>query len=203
MGLDYRVRCCPDGLMTDRRHDVRVIDCTIRDGGCCNDWLFDEGLVRDSFEALVQAGVDVMEIGYQTSPGVYNESVVGPWRFSREEDLRRVARATKMKLAAMVDMNRIRIEDLRPAEDSLIDVIRIATYARDTAGAIEILHAARDLGYEVFIQVMAVTTCTPQEVDSFLELLRRSSVTNVAVVDPFGAMYTHHLRYLIRRYKNW
>ena len=32
MGLDYRVRCCPDGLVTDRRRRIRVLDCTIRDG---------------------------------------------------------------------------------------------------------------------------------------------------------------------------
>ena len=67
MGLDYRVRCCPDGLMTDRRRDVRVLDCTIRDGGCTNLWQFPEPLVQRTFEALVAAGVDVMEVGYFTS----------------------------------------------------------------------------------------------------------------------------------------
>src|SRR5690606_37987535 len=68
MGVDYRVKCCPDGLMTDRRCDVRVMDCTIRDGGCCNGWRFDKGLVRRTFEAVSRAGVDLMEIGYWTSP---------------------------------------------------------------------------------------------------------------------------------------
>ena len=33
MGLDHRVRCCPDGLVTDRRRRIKVLDCTIRDGG--------------------------------------------------------------------------------------------------------------------------------------------------------------------------
>ena len=36
MGLDQRVRCCPDGLVTDRRRRIKVLDCTIRDGGICN-----------------------------------------------------------------------------------------------------------------------------------------------------------------------
>lgn len=201
MGLDYRVRCCPDGLMTDRRRDVQVIDCTIRDGGCTNDWAFDHGLVRDTFEALVAAGVDVMEIGYQTSPGLYRTS--GPWRHCREEDLRRVARSSNMKLSTMLDMGRATLDVLRPAEESLVDVIRVATYACDVPAAIELLEGARELGYEVFCNVMAVTTCTPQEVDAFLEALRDSQVDNVMVVDSFGAMYPHHLRYLIRKYKNW
>ena len=203
MGLDYRVQCCPDGLMTDRRHTVEVLDCTIRDGGCCNNWQFDLDLVRRTFESLVAAGVDVMEIGYQTSPGVFEEGSVGPWRHCREDDLRLVARESTMKLACMLDMGRFEIADIRPAEDSIVSVLRLATYARDIDGAIDILHAAKDAGYEVYCNVMAVTTCTPLEVDAFLERLRASEIDNIAVVDSFGAMYPHQLRYLVRKYKNW
>lgn len=203
MGLDYRVRCCPDGLMTDRRRSVRVLDCTIRDGGCTNDWQFEPELVHRTFEALVRSGIDVMEIGYQTSPGVYEPGSVGPWRYCREDDLREVARASRMKLSCMLDMGRIEVSDLRPAEDSLVDVIRVATYAKDIEEAVGLLHAAQDLGYETYCNVMAVTTCTPQEVDHFLEVLRNSRIPNVAIVDSFGAMYPHHVRYLMRKYKNW
>lgn len=203
MGLDYRVRCCPDGLMTDRRHDVRVLDCTIRDGGCCNAWQFSHELVGRTFDALLASGVDVMEIGYWTAPGVYDPSVMGPWRFCREDDLSRVVRASPMKLAVMADMGRIRKEDLIPAAESAIDVLRVATYAKDVPEAVELLHHAKELGYETFCNVMAVTTCTPQEVDGFLAVLAESAVENVAVVDSFGAMYPHHLRYLVRKYKNW
>ena len=203
MGLDYRVRCCPDGLMTDRRRDVTVVDCTIRDGGCTNAWQFEPELVQSTFEALVASGVDVMEIGYQTSAGVFAPGEVGPWRYCNEADLQQVARRTRMKLATMVDMGRFAIEDLRPCEDSMVDVIRVATYAKDIEAAVAWCHAAQDLGYETYVNVMAVTTCSPQEVDRFLEVLRNSRIGNVTVVDSFGAMYPHHLRYLIRKYKNW
>ncbi|MCB9678773.1 MAG: nucleoid-structuring protein H-NS [Alphaproteobacteria bacterium] len=203
MGLDYRVRCCPDGLMTDRRHNVKVLDCTIRDGGCNNDWLFSHELVGRTFDALVKAGVDVMEVGYWTSPGVYDPATTGPWRFCREDDLVRVVRASDMKLAVMCDMGRIRKEDIPPKGETAIDIVRVATYAKDVPEAVDLLQHCRELGYETFCNVMAVTTCTPQEVDAFLGVLRESAVQHIAVVDSFGAMYPHHVRYLIRKYKNW
>jgi 4-hydroxy 2-oxovalerate aldolase len=203
MGLDHRVRCCPDGLMTDRRRDVKVLDCTIRDGGCCNGWWFEPSLVKDTFNALSGAGVDVMEIGYQTSPGVFKPGEVGPWRYCEEELIQEVAEDNKIKLATMLDYGRFDLKYLKPAKDSLISIIRLAAYGKDIDGAIEILEGAQALGYEVFCNVMAVSTCTPQEVDTFLERLRQSTVENVAVVDSFGAMYPHHIRYLIRKYKNW
>lgn len=202
MGLDYRVRCCPDGLMTDRRRDVRVLDCTIRDGGCTNLWQFPESLVQRTFEALVAAGVDVMEVGYFTSARALG-GTEGPWRTLPEATLRQVARRTDLKLSAMVDMGRLDAADLRPADESLIDIMRIATYARDVNAACELASHAIDLGYEAHINVMAVTTCTPQEVDAFLQALRDAPVHGVSVVDSFGAMYPHHLRYLVRKYKNW
>lgn len=203
MGLDYRVRCCPDGLMTDRRRSVSVLDCTIRDGGCTNEWQFDTDLVRRTFEALLRSGVDVMEIGYLTKDGVYAPGSCGPWRFCAETDLASVARASRMKLAAMVDIGRFDITTLKPKEDSLLDVIRVATYAKDIHEAVGWCTAAQELGYETHVNVMAVTTNTPQEVDRFLEVIRNSRVPNVNVVDSFGALYPHHVRYLIRKYKNW
>jgi 4-hydroxy 2-oxovalerate aldolase len=103
----------------------------------------------------------------------------------------------------MLDMGSFRVKDLRPASDSRISILRLATYARDIDGAIELLHAARDMGYTTYCNVMAVSTCTPNEVDSFLDKLRSSRVHNVAIVDSFGAMYPHHIRYLMRKYKNW
>ncbi|HHO50335.1 MAG TPA: nucleoid-structuring protein H-NS [Deltaproteobacteria bacterium] len=204
MGLDYRVRCCPDGLMTDRRRHVSVLDCTIRDGGICSGWHFPPGLVRRTVAGLAAAGVDIMEIGYQTAAGVFDEDEVGPWRFCREAELREVADAKgDMRLSCMVDVGRIGASDLRPADDSVIDMIRVACYAAQIDEAIELSEHALSLGYDVFCNVMAVTRCTPQAVDAFLERLRGSGVPNVAVVDSFGAMYPHQVRYLIRKYKNW
>jgi 4-hydroxy 2-oxovalerate aldolase len=203
MGLDYRIRCCPDGLMTDRRRDVQVLDCTIRDGGCNNGWRFDHGLVRDVVRGLDAAGVDIIEIGYQTSEGIYDRNEIGPWRFCDEDDLRAVTEGLRARVACMVDMGRFDAADIRPSADSVVDVLRIATYAEDVAAAVDLGHEMQDAGYEVHLNVMAVSTNTPEEVDHFLDQIRRSRISHVAVVDSFGALYPHHLRYLIRKYKNW
>ena len=108
-----------------------------------------------------------------------------------------------MRLSSMVDVGRIRPQDLRPKAQSAIDVIRVACYAKQIDEALTVCNRALELGYDVFCNVMAVTRCTPQEVDGFLEVLRGSEVPNVAVVDSFGALYPHQVRYLLRKYKNW
>ncbi len=203
MGLDYRVRCCPDGLVTDRRRRIKVLDATIRDGGICNNWLFEEALVQKTFQALSQSGVDYMEIGYLTSEGLFDPDKVGPWRFCRDEDLRRVVAPGRMKISALIDCGKLRPDELPQADDSLIDVVRIATYAKDLDEALRLNDQAKENGFETFMNVMAVSTLEPEEVDAFLKRLAVSSVDNVAIVDSFGALYPYHVRYLVHKYMNY
>ena len=207
MGLDYRVACCPDGLMTDRRHTVRVLDCSIRDGGCCNAWQFPEDFVRATYRALASSGVEYMEIGYRSSPDSFDRQQVGPWRFCDDDLLATVALDEAMgaglKLSVMLDFGKATADDLAPRAQSPVSMVRLACYAKDIDASIDLLHRVQDKGYEVMCNVMAVSTCAPDVVDRFLGKLHDSTIPNVALVDSFGAFYPHHVRYLIRKYKNW
>lgn len=201
MTVQERVTCCPEGLVAPRRQRVRVLDCTVRDGGLCNDWQFNADLVRRTVAAMGAAGVDVIEIGYRGARDAGAGSSSGPWRFSSDQDIRAVSTAGGPKLAVMVDQGSARLSDLGPKAESPIDIVRMATYAKDIDAALDFMEGAGQLGYEVFCNVMAVSQCTPREIDDFLAKLRRSSVPNVAVVDSFGALLPHHVRHLVRTYK--
>ncbi len=204
MASDYRVSCCPDGLVTDRRRRIKVLDCTIRDGGICNDWRFDHEMVGRVFRSLVEAGVDYMEVGYRTEDGMFDPSKVGPWRFCSESDLEKAGLVRgQIKLTTMVDCHRVTPADIPTRGETVIDVVRIATYARHMDKAMELLEHCLESGYETFINVMAVSTLSPEEVDTFLLRLAKSGVHNVALVDSFGAFFPYHVRYLVRKYMNY
>ena len=204
MDQDFRVSCCPSGLISEQNNRIKVLDCTVRDGGICNDWDFDVETVQKIYSALSDSGIDYMEIGYQTKPGLFDPNEVGLWRFCEESALKQVIQnsQSKMKLSTMVDVGRFRKQDLPNAQDSSIDVLRIATYAHQMDAALDLLNDALNKGYETFINVMAVSTLTPDKVDVFLKQLSSSGVNNVAIVDSFGAMYPYHIRYLVQKYRS-
>ena len=90
------------------RPELKVLDCTIRDGGLINNHQFSEDLVRAVYETCVAAGVDYMEVGYKASPKQHRAANFGPWKFCDEEMLDRVfgdhdADKTGLKLAVMAD----------------------------------------------------------------------------------------------------
>lgn len=55
------------GDLLSVRQDIRVVDATIRDGGLCNDFRFDDKFIKALYNANVKAGVDYMEFGYKAS----------------------------------------------------------------------------------------------------------------------------------------
>ena len=78
------------GELVSFRPDIKVVDCTLRDGGLVNNFEFSEDFVRDLYKANVAAGVDYMEFGYKASEALFDRREFGKWKFCKDEDIRSV-----------------------------------------------------------------------------------------------------------------
>jgi 4-hydroxy 2-oxovalerate aldolase len=185
------------------KKDIKVMDCTVRDGGLMNKWQFSDDFVRSVYQGCVDAGIDYMEIGYKSSESAFSREEVGPWKFCDDKDLRRIVgdNDTNVKLSAMADIGRIDPEDIPACEDSLIDMMRVACYAHQTDKAIWLAEHCMDKGYEVTINLMAVSKVAEKELDEALEDLAKSRVPTIYVVDSFGSLYSESMAHLVKKYK--
>ena len=181
------------------RKEIKVVDVTIRDGGLMNDHQFTDDVVRGVYDACVESGIDYMEIGYINSQAQFPPDEFGPWKHCREEDLRRIVgdNDTSLKLAAMADAEKSDYQtDILPASESVLDMIRVATYIHQMPLALDMVKDASDKGYETTLNLMAVSTVPESEVRSALEMLVHSDVGAVYVVDSFGSLYSEQIRSL-------
>jgi len=185
------------------RPELKVLDCTIRDGGLVNDHQFSDDFVRAVYQACLEAGIDYMEMGYKNSKRLFPRDKFGPWKHCDEEDLRRVVgdNPTPLKLAAMCDAGKSDWKtDVLRKDESVLDMIRVAFYAHQVSEAVDMIHDAAEKGYEVSANLMAVTTNTEQEIDQVLEELMRTPASVIVVVDSFGAMYAEQVEILVKKY---
>src|SRR5512142_224033 len=83
-------RQTPAGRWVSYRPEIKVLDCTIRDGGLMNSHKFEDDVVKAVYTACVQAGVDYMELGYKASSKIIVPGEYGAWKYCREEDIRRI-----------------------------------------------------------------------------------------------------------------
>lgn len=185
------------------RSEIKVFDCTVRDGGLMNNHGFDDKVVRAVYNACAAAGIDYMELGYKASKRIFNRSEFGTWKFCDEDDIRRIVgdKKSSLKLSVMADAERTDYhEDILPREQSVIDMVRVATYIHQMPTAMDMIKDAHDKGYETSINLMSVSTVQEWELDEALQLMADSEVGSIYLVDSFGAFYSEQIHYLLRKY---
>ena len=193
----------PIGNLTTFRPDIKVLDCSIRDGGLMNNHRFSNEFVKAVYDACVAAGLDYMEIGYKNSKKAFPKSDFGPWKHCDEKDLRAIVgdNNTALKLAAMADAEKCDFrDDIAPKSESVLDMIRVAAYIRQIPLAIEMIKDAHDKGYETTCNLMAVSKVSEKEILEALYAITDSPVNTVYIVDSFGALYPEQIRRLTTRY---
>ncbi len=190
------------GSILTVREDIKVFDCTIRDGGLVNNYHFTDEFVKAHYETCVAAGVDYMEIGKNVSPTIMSVDEYGPWNFCKEEDIRRIVgnNDTDMKIAVMADIGRSLKEELRPKSESVVDMIRIATYIHQIPAAIELIEDAHAKGYETTVNIMAISKSFDDELDEVLAQLAKTNVDVIYIADSFGSFYPEQIKKLTDKY---
>src|SRR5436190_15329993 len=111
------------------RPEIKILDCTIRDGGLMNNHHFEDEIVKAVYQTCVEAGIDYMEIGYKASRKIMVPGEHGAWKYCVEEDLRRIIgeNDTSLKIAVMADAERTDYhEDILPKKESVLDMVRVA-----------------------------------------------------------------------------
>lgn len=183
---------------------MKILDCTIRDGGLINDHQFDDKLVKAVYSTCVESGIDYMEVGYKASKKLFASSKFGAWKFCDEDDLRRIVgdNPSSVKLAAMTDAEKTDYHtDVLPKDKSVLDVIRVAAYVHQIPTAVDMIKNAHDKGYEVTCNLMAVSIVQEVEIDQALEVLVKTPVNTIVVVDSFGALYMEQIELLVKKYR--
>ncbi len=182
---------------------IKVCDCTIRDGGLINDHCYDDKFVKAVYDTLVAAGINYMEIGYKSSKKLFAPDQFGNWKFCDEDDMRRVIgeNKTDLKICAMADTGRTDYHtDILPKKQSVLDAIRVACYIHQVPAALDIVKDVVDKGYEATMQLMAISVVQDKELSDGLELIAKSPVSAVFLVDSFGALYSEQVRKLVKKY---
>ena len=189
-------------LMT-ARPDIRVLDATIRDGGLVNNFMFTDDFINALYRANVKAGIDYMEFGYKASKELFDVNKFGKWKFCDEESIREIVgdNNSDMKISVMADVGRCDYKkDIIDKKDSVIDMVRVATYVHQMPAAIEMIEDAKAKGYEVTCNIMAISNAKESDIDQALEMVGQSSADGIYIVDSYGALYPEQIRAIADKY---
>ncbi len=191
------------GEMVSFRPDIKVVDCTIRDGGLVNNFEFTDEFVTDLYKTNIKSGIDYMEFGYKASKEIFDESKFGKWKFCNDDDIRAIVgdNDTGLKISVMADVGRTDFRnDIVDKANSPVDMVRVATYINTIPAALEMVEYCNKKGYETTINIMAVSKANDSDLDDALELIGKSCVDTIYIVDSYGSLYPEQMRRLADKY---
>lgn len=173
--------------------NIKLLDCTLRDGGYLNDWKFGYDEIITVFERLVSAGIDIIEVGFIDERRDYDHDRT---IFPDVESVNRTFEGINPKdamVVGMIDYGTCSIENVIPAKDSFLDGIRVIFKKHIMKEALAFCSSLKELGYDVFVQAVSITSYDDEEFATLLELVNEVEPYAFSIVDTYGLLHKNQL----------
>lgn len=169
---------------------IKLLDCTLRDGGYINNWDFGFQVICNVIKKMVEAEVDYVEVGFLRNCEYSKDKTL----FNNINQLKSVLppKTGKTKFVAMALHNLYDINKLEE-NDGTIDAIRVTFHDYDIDEGLEFISKAMAKGYKVFCNPINIMGYSDSELLILLEKINKVRPYAFSIVDTFGSMMENDL----------
>jgi 4-hydroxy 2-oxovalerate aldolase len=173
--------------------NIKLLDCTLRDGGYINDWNFGNETLINVFERIVSSGIDFIEVGFLDDRRAFdiNRSIM-PHSDSVEKIYGGLDKK-QTEVVGMIDFGTCKIENIQPCESCFLDGIRVIFKKQIMKEALAFCQQIKDLGYKVFAQLVSITSYNDEEILQLIDLVNQVNPFAVSIVDTYGLLHKEKL----------
>jgi len=174
---------------------MRLLDCTLRDGGYYNNWDFPTPLVRRYVRGLVSAGINTIELGFRT---VEADGFLGALAHTTDRYLASLDLPESADYGVMLNAKELlacesgpaaSIDRLfAPADQSRVSLVRIAATHGEIDRLIPSVSRLHDLGYRVGVNLMQVHALAHEDIHGFGAWARSVNAEVAYFADSFGVL---------------
>ena len=167
--------------------DLKLLDCTLRDGGYVNDWKWGFDSARSIISYLTKARVDVMEVGFLRNVEGYNPDITV---CNHIEDLNKLLpeNTGETMYSAMAMRSNYDISKLSPYSGKGIEMIRITAHDYDIAEGMDFARQVKSLGYKLSINPINIMGYSDERILWIIDQVNQIQPYQFAIVDTFGSM---------------
>lgn len=173
---------------------MKILDCTLRDGGYYTDWDFSSGVVEAYIQAMNALPIDYLEVGYRNNP---SKEYLGQFGYTPVATLAKLRKMSTKKLAIMLNEKNTRpadLESLLKPIVGLVDMVRIAVDPKNFERAAELAKAVKGYGFEVAFNMMYMSKWAG-DLDFLKNLAKLDGVVDLfCMVDSFGGVTPKEVR---------
>ncbi len=165
---------------------IKILDCTLRDGGYVNDFAFTEHGIRKIIGQLTQAGIDIIECGFLEDGNDDKDCSL----YTKVEQIKNYLPADhgNTMFVAMACYGEYDLGQLSDYDGTSIDGIRVTFHYNEIEGALEYCHQIMAKGYKVFVQPVGTTSYTDEQLLELIKSVNELQPYSFYLVDTLGLM---------------
>ena len=172
---------------------MKLLDCTLRDGGYQTNWHFSGDLVKKYFAAMENSGVEYLEIGFRFPK---HDNTYGPFAYVDNNLIDSLNISEKFKLGIMINIadfimnGQVNLNLLREVFKNEIDrihFVRIATLSLHVESVVEVAYILREMGFDVHVNLMQISELNSNEIEVFCKKML-SFMNSLTIADTFGVL---------------
>ena len=168
--------------------NLKLMDCTLRDGGFVNNWEFGHGDIVNLFERSVSAGIDFVETGFLDEREKFDlNRTMLPDTDGMNEMFKGLDKGNS-KIFGMIDFGTCSLDKICDAKDSFLDGIRVMVKKKTRFEALEFCGELKKKGYIVFAQPVSITGYTDGELIDLMEHINKIHPDGTYIVDTYGLL---------------
>lgn len=174
--------------------NVRVLDCTLRDGGRIIDCAFPDQEIKEIANRLADAKIDIIEVGFLRDHRKIDYQGNSTFFTDTDQIIPFVNKGRKNTMyAAFIDYGMCDIDALKPCDGRSIDAIRFGFTKKDYDDEYEEVvrwaKIIKDRGYKLFIQGVNSLNYSDLELLEVVKMVNIIHPYSFGIVDTYGAMY--------------
>lgn len=165
--------------------NIFLLDCTLRDGGYVNDWLFGKSTITGFCGKIARTRIEMFEVGFIKGDSYDENRSVFPDTDSFKSVIQ--PKASGLMYFGMVDMSApVPLERINNYDGSSIDGIRVI-FKKDRADvAFEYCREIIKRGYRVFVNPVGTDQYTEEEFACTVKKFNELEPFGFTIVDTFG-----------------
>jgi len=172
--------------------NIKLLDCTLRDGGYINNWEFGQHTIKDILKKLVESQIDYVEVGFLRNCQYKKEAAVFN-NCAEIGDILPVNKGNTM-FTAMALYNKYDITQLTAYDGQTIDALRITFHDYDIDEGLAYIEKVIQKGYKVFVNPINIMGYSDEMILQLLEKINRIKPFAFSIVDTFGSMMREDLQ---------
>lgn len=169
-------------------YDLKLLDCTLRDGGYINDWKWGFDRARNIIYQLMQSRVDIVEVGFLRNVNGYNPDITVCNRIEELNRLLPEEKADGVMYSAMAMRSNYDINKLSPYSGEGIEMIRITAHDYDIEDGMDFAREVKAKGYKLSINPINIMGYSDSRILWIIDQVNAIQPYQFSIVDTFGSM---------------